>query len=492
MLARHLINRSRNRSQISLEAPQDSQGGRTYADSPLHSSSFPPHSAPSSRYDDREEDRDPDYGPPHRSEEANFYQSNQPIVPYPTRSYSTRSPSRINTNQPTIQLVRPHHSASTPSSAVDDNPDRYYQEGPPPPVHKSEIHKKKRSFFGLGSSSSSKEGGKSAPPKLGRSVSVRRKEEPQPPGGSHSARQSHWPTPEAPLADKESEHEVGLRTFRYENTVSGPPPSERDPLRSPAFPPPLTHEEYVQRKPKQQDRDQGNSNRYPLDRKGSNQSSWEPPQQSTKHSLNDSTLPTPSSANSSSTHSFAQRPPHESLHQYYHENSRPPSQQSLELFPSSQQSRLFDSTNIQGQNHVSSGYLHESMGPQPSQQSSTNRRSSESAQQSQAVSQVREGGGYHPYSQGAQPSQGLAPNAPPPQYTAQLAPQGQTHRANSQASPMTQQIAREPDGRNTPPPSRSRDDLSGLDVAQLLLRHDELRMSKFLQRYILCRFLRTC
>lgn len=44
---------------------------------------------------------------------------------------------------------------------------------------------------------------------------------------------------------------------------------------------------------------------------------------------------------------------------------------------------------------------------------------------------------------------------------------------------MVQQNSNSEQGRNTPPPSRSRDDLSGLDVQQLLARHDELSKKPF-------------
>jgi len=481
--------RSKNRSQVSLEPPQDFQDKRAYGDSPLQSPGLPPQSAPSPHYTDKEEDHEQTYGSPYRSEEARFYQlDNQSTGPHPTRSRSTRSPGLINTNQPTIQLVGPHSSASTPSSAIEDNPDRYYQQGPPPPAHKTEPHKKKRSFFGLGSSEDS---GKSAPQKLGRSISVRRKEEPQPPiysdPGNRGARQQRWPPAEPPHSNEDDEDEeggAGVNPSPYAYT-GGPTPPDKDPLHSPAFPPPLTQEEYVQGRPLQQSQGQNNSNRHPLDRQGSYQSSWEKTaQQVTKHSRGESVQqgsssyhPSPASATSTSSHPFAQKAPHESLHQYYHENSRPPSQQSLEPPQSSHYSRTFDHSVKQGQAPVSPGlYTQGSMGPPPGQQPPPNRRSSESTQQSQTGPQGREGGAYQPYNQGAQQGSVLPSNAPPPQYSAQLAPQTQNHRGNPQSSPMAQQGHREPDGRNTPPPSRSRDDLIGLDPQQLILRYDELRM----------------
>ena len=121
-----------------------------------------------------------DEGLPYRSEEARFYQlASGPTRPQsqltsaPTRSRSHRLPALLNTTtQPSISLH------STPNSAVeDDNPDHYYQQSPRIPVHKAE--QKKRRFFGLGSSS--KEINKDKPEHVGRSTSVRRKDQTQQP-----------------------------------------------------------------------------------------------------------------------------------------------------------------------------------------------------------------------------------------------------------------------------------------------------------------------
>ena len=492
MISRHLIHRSRNRSQVSLEPPQDPQDNRRpYGDSPLHSPGFPPQSAPSQQYHDREEDHEQAYGPSSRSDEASFYQLAQPTGAQPTRSQSTRSPGLLNTNQPTIQLVGPHSSASTPSSAIDDDPDRYYHQGPPPPVHKVEAHKKKRSFFGLGSSSSSRDAAKVAPQKLGRSISVRRKEEPQPPtysdSGNHGARQQAWPPSERPpsnVGDEDEDSGPASRSTQYAHAAGSAPP-DNDPLHSPAFPPPFAHEEHAQGRLHQPGQVHNNSNRHPLDRRESHQSSWEKTvQQAPKHSRTDSVQqgsssyhPSPSSATSISSHPFAQRATPENINQYYRDNSRPPSQQSLEPPQSVHYTRGFEYSSRQGQGSVSSGeYTQGSMGPVQGQPPPTTRRSSESTQQSQTGPQAREGGPYQPYNQGAQQGPVPSPNAPPPQYSAQLAPQGQNHRGNTQPLPMAQQGQRESGGRNTPPPGRSRDDLGVLDPEQLQARHDELRM----------------
>ena len=151
-------------------------------------------------------DQHHDEGLPYRSEEAGFYQlasgSTRPqgqLASGPTRSQSHRLPTLLNTTtQASISLH------STPNSAVeDDNPDRYYQQAPRVPVHKAEP--KKRRFFGLGGSS--KEINKDKPEKIGRSTSVRRKDQPhQPESHNTDARnrteQQRW-SASNPLDDEE-------------------------------------------------------------------------------------------------------------------------------------------------------------------------------------------------------------------------------------------------------------------------------------------------
>ena len=245
--------------------------------------------------------------------------------------------------------------------------------------------------------------------------------------------------------------------------------SEKDPLRSPAFPPPLTHEEYLHSRSTQQATDPDSATRQPLERQSSAQSPKHTRQQPSSYH------PSPSSATSTSSHPFAHRVPHEALQQFYQDQtSRPSSAQSLELPLALQYPRASEShQNRLDQSQASlETYMQGSMGPPPTQQGPPTRRSSETTQQSSSSGgQVREGGNYQHHNQGAQQGPTLPSNAPP-QYSAQLAPQGQNYRGSVQTSPMMQQ-----EGRSTPPPNRSRDDLSGLDVSQLLSRHDELRMS---------------
>lgn len=258
--------------------------------------------------------------------------------------------------------------------------------------------------------------------------------------------------------------EPALRTTSSQYTAS-----EKDPLRSPGFPPSLTHEEYLYGKATQQAIVSDSATRQPLERQSSSQSPKIARQQRSSYH------PSPSSATSTSSHPFAHRAPHEALQQIYQDQtSRPSSAQSLEPPPVVQYPRASDSHQTkQEQSQVSPGtYMQGSMGPPPTQQAPPTRRSSEATQQSSSSGgQGREGGNYQHYNQGGQQGPTLPSNAPP-QYSAQLAPQGQSYRGNVQPSPMTQQ-----EGRSTPPPNRSRDDLSGLEFTQLLNRHDELRMS---------------
>ena len=487
MPSRHHLFSKGNRSQASLGSEANDK--RAYGESPLHSPAFPPQSAQSSHYNDREEKIEESYTAPYRSEEVKFYQLSP--AAQPTRAQSQRIPN-INTNQPTIHLVAPHSSSSTPSSAIDDNPDKYYQEEPTLPPHKAEP--RRRRFFGRGSSSSGKDAGKgggsgSLQKGLGRSISVRRKEQIDSQiyadAGFRGA-QSQWSKSSHPTEDEDNEKGGGgavLLTTTNQYT-SSKHSLDKDPLKSPDSLPPFSHDDYISAKSQQQGGVINTSNRHPLERQGSHQSPWDrTAQQVQKHSRAESTQqsnptsyqPSPSSATSTSTYSFPDKSPHEELSPYYcDQNSRPPSQQSLEPPAPNRRPHTVDFYQSKKERNRadSENYIQGSMGPpQPPQQAPQNRRSSESAQQGQTVSQAREGGVYQPYNQNVQQGP-TAPSNAPPQYSSQLAPQGQLYRGNTQLSPMSQGNTEQ--GRNTPPPSRSRDDLSGLDVSQLLARHDEL------------------
>ena len=495
----------KNKSQHSLLNTQEANS-RSYAasptDTPQESPGFPPPNAgpgiagaavaplPPSSYDESEEPVDA-YNHPYRSEELQYYNSPPPPqVPHhgPTRSQSQRSPVSINTNQPTIHLVRPSQGyASTPASAIEpDEPDRYYYDRAPiPPAQKE--RKSKRSFFGF---SSSRE--QTGPPpvttnKLGRSRSVRAKElypEQQlveaPRGHRHQPSNAAWTTTHvSPTTDDEEDEDggTGLHPSHLHSSPDGPDRPDKDPFKSPAFPPPLSHQDYTHGK-SQSVSVVNQGNRQP-ERQGI-YNSWERAnqQQATNPDPNQAQTPgsyhiSPSSATSIPAQQFHHhKSPSDVFRENLQDDSRPSSRQSLEP-PYQSQHSVSHHTRGSSSQVSSASYMQGSMGPPPNQPPSMRRGSSDDGGPPRG--QSREGN-YQPYSQNIQGS-GI-PNAPPPQYSAGLAPQGPGYRGGSQSSPMTQQgnIA-EQDRRSPPPPSRSRDDLSNLDVNQLIARHDELRMA---------------
>ncbi|KAL8779807.1 MAG: hypothetical protein Q9213_006765 [Squamulea squamosa] len=482
----------KNRSQASLLSSQDANGGRASyhaspIDSPLHSPAFPPPTNNAAALHDEIEGQQ--YGQPYPAEDPRPYQSG-----FPTRSQSHRTPptqaSPFNHTQPTIQLVSPpagQQQSNLGPSIIDKNPDVYYHQASAPTLQKEEP--KKRRFFGLGSSSkepnTSAPVSTAAPQRLGRSISVRTKNSPYQNSSVTATRtnQQRWPSESSGSTYPRPTSEEDDGGADLPSSGPAPPIPDKDPLRSTDF------GNGAYRKPSLQGVTVDTNGRPRLDRQGSATSAtWESPQsfnqyhraQADLHQLPPSYQPSPASATSTSSHPLSARGQQEALHHYHEsQNSRPPSQQSYgppsptQTYPARfdpPQSRLAQAT------APASSQNSGSMGP-PQNQPSRDRRSQELAQQQQIQQGVanREVAGYQPYHQPNQ-TQGQ-PQGPPPAYTSQLGvsnQQGNGHRG-PQPSPMAQQIAGE-QGRNTPPPSRSRDDLSGLDVAQLVARHDELRM----------------
>lgn len=482
----------KNRSQASLLSSQDPNGARpsyhpSPIESPLHSPAFPPPTA-AALHDEVE---GPQHGHPHPADDPRPYQT-----AFPTRSQSQRTPpahpSPFNHPQPTIQLLAPSagQQANPVQSVIDEDPDAYYHQEP----HKEEP--KKRRFFGLGSSSrdsNTSAPASSAAPRLGRSISVRTKNYPyqNPPISNSRPVQQRWPSESSgstyppPASEEDDDIGAGLPS-----SASGPAPPipDKDPLRStdPAL---LNNGTY--RKPSFQGVTLDTNGRPRFDREGSATSTtWDSPQRGHPdlHQLPPSYQPSPSSATSTSSHPLSARGQQEVQHHYHQDlqTSRPPSQQSYgppsptQPYPARfdpQQSRLAHATAPASPPNPGS------MGP-PQNQPSRDRRSQDLAQQQQnhQGGGNREGAGYQPYHQTGQ-AQGQ-PQGPPPAYSSQLgvgSQQGNSHRG-PQPPPMAQQITGE-QGRSTPPPSRSRDDLSGLDVAQLVARHDELRTCSIQRLY---------
>ncbi|KAL8680474.1 MAG: hypothetical protein Q9186_003317 [Xanthomendoza sp. 1 TL-2023] len=475
----------KNRSQASLLTSQDLNGGRASyhpspIDSPQPSPAFPP----------------PNAAPLHQEiEEGQQYGHSDPAEPpapyqtaFPTRSQSHRTPpahpSPYNHPQPTT--IQQQNKSQ--SSVFDLDPDAYYPQAPAPRLVQKEEPRKRR-FFGIGTSSKESHTSLPAPPvvpqRLGRSISVRTHNYPSqnPPISASRPFQQRWPS-----ESSGSTYSPPNDSAAALSTGPAPPIPDKDPLRSTGFPSgPANNGAF--RKPSSQSVIVDTDGRPRVDRQGSATSAtWESPQslyqhqrvQPDAHQLPPSYQPSPSSATSASSHPLSARAQQETLHNYHQElhESRPPSQQSYSppsplhthLAPlDSHQTRL-----VQTAAPAPSQILG-SMGP-PQNPPSRDRRSQELAQQQQNQQGLgsREGTGYQPYHQVGQ-AQGQ-PQGPPPAYSSQLGvsnQQGGGHRG-PQPSPMAQQITGE-QGRSTPPPSRSRDDLSGLDVAQLLSRHDDLQ-----------------
>ena len=484
----------RNRSQASINV-QDVDDRRSHqaspVESPLHSPGFSRSSGAPTLGPEEEGDR---YYQPYNPEEARSPGEVR-------RSQSQR------VHQPTINLVPSTLQGSAEPPAFDDNPDTYYQQQPNPVHHKEP---RRRGLFSLGNSSIAKEPANNiSGSRLGRSISVRKKVPvPGLPTGPASA---------TFLPSSRDDGEVnGSATLARSHLQPGPPPPEKDlhlgQSQSVAQP------EYTYNSPVLQGVATKSFTRQPLERQGSsNFSGWEnensttqqqqhqpqhrpppeqiqppaayqqPPSSATStsshpiHQQPPSYQPSPSSATSTSSHPFQSRAPQAALQQLYNERktSRPSSQQSFgPPSPLHSPSRVVDSSlpRTSSKPGPSSPYPQGQMGPPPPlHQQIQSRRSDEIAPQQQPIGSSREGSTYQAYHQGSQ-SQAQQSGAPP-QYGSQLGinnSQGNTQRGLSQPSSMAPQNVLE-QGRSTPPPSRSRDDLAGLDHAQLSQRHDELR-----------------
>ena len=495
----------KNRSQHSLLTTQETSGRRSYQaspiDSPLNSPGFPPASAVSPLGREEEE---PDYrfhNPSYRPEDPRPYQAGV------ERSQSQRSSAPAQHAQnPTIHLVGPPHG-----QFIEDNPDAYYREAASQPPQKEEP-KQKRRFFKLGGhGSSSKEAITTAPAptRLGRSVSVRRNEPPNPNDYRGPHDQQRWPSDSSSVVYRQSidQQEAGNgygvsqnSSQRFPANASGPPIPEKDVLQY--GPQPSAQQESGQGRPylagisagtvqhqHQQDEQQApepdttweNSSRpaqqpahYRQPSEQYSTTSYQPSPAASNHPPQ-SFQASPSSATSITSHPL--RGPQDPLQQWrqdLHSRSRPTSQHSSfngppsPLRPPSRQGESIQEK--QGASLPTPNTRGNMPPPGPPQGKLLN----EHGQQGQ---QGRDQGVYQPYNQVSQ-GQGPRESRPPSYGQLNVNAQGQGFRGTPQPSPMPPQTnPSEQQGRSTPPPSRSRDDLSGLDVAQLLSRHDELRKS---------------
>ena len=496
-----IFHRNRSQASLSIQEPNDRRSYQASpVDSPVHSPGFPRPSIAPSVAPEEDENR---YYQPYRPEEARG-----PVGVH--RSQSQR------VHQPTIHLVPSPSQGSAEPPAFDENPDSYYQQQQNPVSNKEEP--KKRGLFSLKTSPIAKEPANNVSGnRLGRSISVRKKV--LAPGASAG------PTRAAFLPSSHDEEETGGGVdFDDSHLQPGPPPPQKD-LRSNQSQP-LNQSEYPYNRGAPQSVVTQPFVQQPLERQGpSTSSAWEnttPTSQQPQHQQQQQQeqvrspleqiqqaptyQPTPSSATSTSSHPLHQQPttsyqPSPSsttsasshllqsrtqqgtLQQLYSEKktSRPSSQQSfgppspLHSPPRAIESYPPRSTTNPG---PPSPYTQPPMGPPPPQhQQPSTRRSDELAPPQQVAGLNRESSGYQAYHQGAQ-SQNQQPGVPTP-YGSQLGvnnPQGSNPRGPPQSSPMAPQNPSD-QGRSTPPPSRSRDDLSGLEFTQLLQRHDELRKS---------------
>lgn len=510
----------KNRSQASLVSTHDANDKRSLRsvqaspiDSPLHSPRFPSSSALSSEGKEDEDGYTAGQPSGYRPDDGRSYYPNNLL----TRSQSQRSPpGHPPTYQPTISLVG--SAAGSADHTIEGNPDSYYLQALPgaPPKEDS----KRRRFFKLGSSSTTKEQTYTPPPpaRLGRSISVKRQDPQVAADIEYYRRQSQqiqtrWPSQsgfgglgsQPNNLGEADEDEIISRHGQESSNEVRPPIPEKDPLRSPQFRP-TSPQEPLYAKPSLQGVVTNIPQRHPYERQVSATSSvWESTtrsfqEQQRAHSERNTAYhssvsgapnqtpssyhSSPASATSTTSHPLPARGPQDLRQQYQQEHyrDRPSSQQSSYEPPSPLQpvSRAYDAHHErQGSNRSSlNAYstANSMAPPPPPQQQAQGRSSNELAPQGPGSGFVSQGQTYQPYSQGAQ-GQSQASNASN-QYDARLNmnQQNQQFRPTPQPSPLPPQATSE-QGRSTPPPSRSRDDLSNLDVGQLVTRHDELRKS---------------
>ncbi|MCJ1392307.1 hypothetical protein MMC18_005174 [Xylographa bjoerkii] len=491
-----------NRSQASLLSNQSFHDRGSYQaspiDSPLHSPAFPP-SAASSPLSPDDKDRDDVLARNYEADAAKFHQSNHTKPNVLQRSQSQRaSPSPRSGHGPTINLVSPTHSGAAGSPTIDEDPETIDQESHQAP-HTTQYLKKKRRFFGLGGESSSgKEVTHTSSPNpargLGRSISVRRTG-PQPQistdTGTYSS-ESAWPSGStsakfsSPTVDEEPEGGQSLHPNSPYGKYSTPPTiPPKDPPKSPLFLP-TSGQEHRHNDQQPQLSVAAPGQLLPSEQVTAKSPAWERVGRTPgTHQRNNSSelqpqyqafQPVPSSAGSSSSNPLHSRSAQDLAYPqplYTQQNSRPSSRQSYEP-PSPSQPQQLPFHQRTSSLQIIPLYSENPMVP-PATQPHSGGRSSEQNQQAAQSGQPRDNSNYA-YSERAQGQN--QSGQPTGQYGSQLGvnnnQQGSNYRNTPQASPMVQQNSNSEQGRSTPPPSRSRDDLSGLDVQQLLARHDEL------------------
>lgn len=483
-----------NRSQASLQISQDSRSQHASPiDTPLQSPAFPPPALGFSTSYGEQQDL-------HRPDAPHYYQS-----AIPARSQSQRVPSSNYTGQPTIHLVRPPHSSAESPSFDEDDPHSFYQT----PVSNNakgeqESKRSKRSFFGIGHSSKETSPTNVQQPSksLGRSVSVRRKAPIRLGLDDQQHNQHQWAGDQnvnPRLTPSSHEEEGGARLDRFLQETAKPITSTpaNGPLRSPIFPPSPPHTDTPMRGPSQRV-NTDSTGRHSFQRKDEYESpqretgpAQPPPYQrdlahpSTQQSQYPTFQPPPQTVSNTYQPVQSQRPDIRSQHSFQHpqdnQRMRPPSQQSYEPPSPSISYKPYEPQSEPPQQRASvqqgpsSQYTQGSMAPPPGQAPQA-RRSSEANLHGQSGPPQ---GGQHPPSYGQSQGQNPPPSITTGQYSGPPPTsnqQGGNYRGPpaSQASVSQQNLGEQ--GRDTPPPGKSRDDVGGLDVAQLHARYDELRM----------------
>ena len=498
-----LFNKS-NRSQASLLASQDVRSYQASpidsdTQSPLHSPAFPPSVSAVSSLDPDDREDSVGVGLPSDPDPSRYYSNHLP----PRRTQSQRTPpaqrssfALPNPTQPTINPVgSPRGSAATgtetgtgagiatATSRIDEDPDSYYYHQNNSAPVKTE-QKKKRRFFGFGESSTSTN---SNPPKgVGRSQSTRKSVIEQSSASSaESPNQQRWPLtsnsityPPPPAYIEEEEGAAIGSPYAYlsNSTPPIPPKDARRPSQSSISSPDQERShlqidtQTITTAPSSQSGDYPGPYRNPT---------WDRAARPPVHHQSPTTeypaqyqpyQSVPASVSSASIRPISvkgQVPPEFAYSQsQFGQTSRPSSQQSYE--PPSPGL-------VAGQYHQRTSSLQappEGILMAPPAQPHATSRSSQSSQQS-SLQVTREGTGYQPY---AQTQNGNGSNGATAQYGSQLGVNDQqsgTHRGTPQPSPMVAQGNSE-QGRSTPPPSRSRDDLTAHDVPSLAAKYDEL------------------
>ena len=495
-----------NRSQASLLSAHESRSYQASPiDSPLQSPAFPPNSAVSSLDSEDRDDTFIQRQPLRDSDTSQYYTGNGTHLPQ--RSQSQRTPpaqksyTGASPTQPPLQLTGTLHG-SAKTSTIHEHPDSDHQQDQVPAKAGP---KRLRRFLGFGETSNHKDFVNKQ--SIGRSISKRRASlEPQIITTLEEHLQNTWPSgstsatysPTTRIGEEEEGSTLLDSPYSQypEETPPIPPKDLPKSPRSTTLPEQERSHTLLTTAPKQT----GGEHQGPF-----RASTWDRkprppnhnPNPSSEHLGQHQTIPSVSGSGYPETQDVASPNYPPSLRsgqelaysQSQHTlGSRPSSRQSYEPSspgPASSQFRQRQSS-VQG----GSGYLEGSMAPPPTQ---TSARSVEPNQQgSQNGTNGREGGAaaYQSYPQGtqtgSQPNNGQTSSQYGPQLSVNNQPAG-SYRGTPQASPMGQQNNSE-QGRSTPPPNRSRDDLSGHDVAALHAKYDELSESNAVIQMLLCSF----